>query len=62
VTCLLKAGIAEPEKTSLLGIGSVNTFPPQPNHITTVTDTHGTIEELLKAAFSVMRQLELSFG
>jgi hypothetical protein len=37
-------------------------IPPQPNHMTAVTDTHATIEELLEAVFSTVRQLELSVG
>lgn len=62
VTCLVKAQVAEPEKTSLLDIGSVNIFPPQPHHMTAVADIHETIEELLEVVFSTMRRLELSIG
>jgi hypothetical protein len=57
VTCLLKAGVAESEKTCLIGSYSVNTFLPQPNYVMAVT-----IEELLEALFSAVRQLELSIG
>jgi hypothetical protein len=39
VTCLLKARIAEPGRCLLLGSGSVNMFPQQPNHVTIATDT-----------------------
>lgn len=62
VTCLVKAWVAEPEKTSLLDISSVNTFPPQPHHTIAVADIHETIEQLLEVVFSTVRRLELSIG
>jgi hypothetical protein len=52
VTRCLKGKTAEPKRQSLLGNGSVNTFPWKPSNVTAATVTH-TTEELLKAVFSV---------
>lgn len=35
----------------MLDKGSVNSFPPKPNHVTAATDTHATIEEMLEVVF-----------
>jgi hypothetical protein len=49
----MKVGVAEPEEMVIARHGTVNTFPWQPTHVTTVTDMHTTIEELLEAVVSV---------
>jgi hypothetical protein len=43
----------------MLSGGSVIMFPWQPNHMTTVADTHATIEELLEVVVSVGFMLRL---
>jgi hypothetical protein len=37
----------------LIGNGSANMLPQQPDHVTAITNTHATIQELLEAVFSV---------
>jgi hypothetical protein len=53
MTLRLKAELVEEEKLPLLGNYSVNTFPQQPTHLTAVTGTNTTIQELLETMFSV---------
>jgi hypothetical protein len=48
-----KPDVWSQRRRPLLGSGSVNKFPRQPNYVTAATDTHATIEELLEAVFSV---------
>jgi hypothetical protein len=55
VAYLLKERTVEPEKQPLLANGSETTFVPRrrfAKHVPAATDTHETIELLLKSAFS----------
>jgi hypothetical protein len=58
----LKPELYDQRRHPLLGNGSANTIPQQPNHMTTATDTHATTEKLLEAVFSVGSMLKLYTG
>jgi hypothetical protein len=44
---------AETQGTAVAREYPVNAFPWQPKHVTTQTDMHATIQQLLEAVFSI---------
>jgi hypothetical protein len=53
VTCLLKARIEELEKTSIARQRLCKHVSIATNHVTTATDTHSMIDELLEVVFCI---------
>jgi hypothetical protein len=62
ICCDMSAQLQNQRRHPLLGNGSVNSFPWQPNHVTAATDTHATIEEVLETVFSMQSRPTLCTG